>query len=255
MTLYTDNERRASAEEIDLWTSLEQEWIKMLLPAARDVGPASQTLGGLLAITNRETFSFRSSIAEKARLPLRTTAKHLDTLAARGWIVNAGRQRTRAGRLRKSATLKITKQTRAAMNDYALLPWWAACFVRHHGKMSWSARVVLSVLMSRLCSLKKVVEEDESGEDWGEDWGEAIQEYGEDRFRFSLKSLEKITGLAHHSLIAAKRQLHNAGIIKRFGQGDAGSSTDLLLPNSDFAVVVSPAESGRCWLDFRGGAR
>ena len=84
-------------QEISLLDSLEGEWIKLLVAAMREVGPAAQTLGGLLKVTSSTTFVPVSGIAMKARVPIKTARKHLATLATRGWIVNEGRQPLKNG--------------------------------------------------------------------------------------------------------------------------------------------------------------
>ena len=62
-------------EEISLLASLTGEWLKLPLSIVRDVGPATQTLGGILKISNRETFVSASKVAERARLPQTREAK------------------------------------------------------------------------------------------------------------------------------------------------------------------------------------
>lgn len=90
-------------EYIRLVDSLaEGQWIKLPLAVMKDVGPAVQTLGGLLRVTNKETYIETATIAGHARLPVATVRKHLVTLDARGWIDNRGRQETRRGRLRRT---------------------------------------------------------------------------------------------------------------------------------------------------------
>ena len=85
-----------SPKYVSLVDSLSSEWLKLPLVIMQDVGPAVQTLGGLLNITNRETFSPVEEIARRSRLPFNTTKKHLVTLNAAGWIHNAGRGHTKA---------------------------------------------------------------------------------------------------------------------------------------------------------------
>jgi len=244
-------ENASPVRQIDLWDSLDGEWIKLVLPVVRDVGAASQTLGGILRETNRETFVFRDTIARNARLSKRTLEKHLLTLAERGWIVNKGRQRTRGGTLRRSATIQVTAQTKATLNDFAILPWWATCYSRTHGRLPWSSRILLAFIMSRLAAIKRITEDNESNEYWGDEWGEVIDEYGEGRFRFSLQTLGHRVGLSKNSLIAAKRHLFHIGIVDWGGSQD-GQTADRLIPNPSFNVVITDAGNGQCWIDFVG---
>ena len=136
--------------QITLLDSLEGNWLKLPEAIMRDCGSATQTLGGLLAITNRETFVSQSRIAAGAHLPISTVRKHLVRLHDSGWIENGGRERIRGGALRRTATIRITKKGRENLKPYGFLPIWAC----HSGQLRWSARAVLSVWMARLCSLK-----------------------------------------------------------------------------------------------------
>ena len=202
--------------------SLDGEWIKLPLAVMQDVGPAVQTLGGILKMTNRETYASVASIAEKARLPEATVRKHLVSLDREGWINNRGREHTRRGRPRRTATLAITKKTLAALDGeanpdkllYGVLPWWACCSIRKVGKLPWSAKAVQAVVMARLLSLKAAAERD--GQE--ELLGAIVNMGGEDRFRFSLGYLMEQTGLTHDSVTTAKRLLHHRFAILRLGR-------------------------------------
>src|SRR5262245_17690349 len=102
----TELERKAEVQHSTLLSSLNEQWFKLPIEAVRDVGPASQTLAGLLKITKKETFSKVRDIAQRSRVPVKTCRKHLDLLCSRGWIANDGRQRTKAGRPRRTCTLR-----------------------------------------------------------------------------------------------------------------------------------------------------
>lgn len=219
--------------------SLDQEWIRLPFEAVREVGPAAQTLGGILKVTNRETFARLDKIADAARLPKETLRKHLLQLHDHCWIVHQGRQETRGGRTRRTATIKVTSRAReAAKSSYGILPWWAACDIRRHGRLPWCARAVLSVVMARLAGLKKAAEEHEGH---GAD--------ADDRFRFAMKSLIRQTGLARASVWKAKHQLQRAGIVDMFEEPLPG----ILALNWKFRIVVTSAPRGGCYLDFDRG--
>jgi hypothetical protein len=248
----TTDERKP--QRISLLESLNGEWIKLPLEIMQDVGPAVQTLGGLLKVTNKETYSAVADIAAKARLPLGTVRKHLHTLDANGWVNHRGREKTRRGWLRRTATIALTKQTRDMIEPYAVLPWWACCSTRKAGKLPWSAKAVVAVVLGRLMSLKAGAQDDE------ELIGAIDNMGGENRFQFSLDWLEGKTGLTRHSLVKAKRRLHKLGIVRWSGgpREDGGSATHLLVPNWDFRVIDTPAGPGKCWVDFdakRGGCK
>ncbi len=239
-------------EEISLLDSLSHEWLKLPLSIMRDVGPAVQTLGGILRVASKETFVAARAIAEKSRLPVPTARKHLVTLHERGWILNEGRGRTRAGRARRTCTITLTAKTKAAMSDYGILPWWACCYISRIGRLPWSAKMVLSVIMARLAAFKAAIERQEGYAPDDEDfWGTQANMGGEGRFRYSLHYLEKETGLHRESIVDAKRRLAKLGIIDWI-RGDDGC--DLLCPNAAFRVVVTPTTEGHCTLAFAKGS-
>ena len=215
-------------ERISLLDFLQGQWLKMPLAVVQDVGPAVQTLGGLLTITTREKFVSISNVAERARLPPSTVRKHLVSLNAKGWIDHQGRQRTRRGALRRTATIKLTRKTHEAIEPYGILSWWACRNIRNVGKFPWHAKAVLAVIMARLCSLNAAATV--NGPD--EDVMSMIDNFGgEDRFRFSLKCLTKQTGLSRDSAVEAKRFLHRHGIVQWRGCGPRpgqNTETDLL---------------------------
>jgi hypothetical protein len=261
--------RDTGAKEISLIESLDLDsWIKLPLAVMRDVGPATQTLGGLLRLANRETFVAVERIAERARVPLKTARNHLDALRNAGWIVNAGRQRTRAGRPRRTCTITIHPNTTAALVSYGILPWWAAGNIRTvnqkrtgrrgTAKMPWCAKAVLSIIMARLASLVKVVNEQTGKADLDtEDMAGSLANLdGSEgwRWRWSVEQLGEQTGLHAESVVQAKRWLAKHGIINwksttgRYG----GSGRHILEPSDSFRVIETPAGEGKCYLDFRG---
>ena len=248
MTTLTDVSTR---EEISLLDSLNQEWLKLPLSIVRDVGSSTQTLGGILRHSNRETFVSANKVAERARLPLATVRKHLVTLHEHGWIDNAGREHTRSGRARRTCTLKVTTKTKAALGEYGILPWWACCRVTKVGRLPWSSKAVLSVVMAKLAALKKAAEgqdEIEADDDWF--WLHLENLGGEDRFRFSLDRLQRETGLHRESIVEAKRRLAELRIVS-WSRSD---NADVLFPNEAFRVVVTPASAGKVNIAFQEGS-
>ena len=253
---------------ISLIDSLADEWLKLPCAVMRDVGPATQTLGGLLKHTNKETFVTTKDIAGRARLPLSTVRKHLVILHKHGWIHNAGRERTRTGRARRTCTIKIAQKTRDMMEPYAVLPWWACCNIAKVGRLPWSSKAVLSVVMARLMSLKSAAIESSPDEDftrpakladgarrslirepqlhtrpgatrkWLDERDEelvgAIDNLGGDeRFRFGLDELTRSTGLTRESVVSAKRWL-----IQRSAK-DSSRGARVSLPQSWPSVFIS----------------
>ncbi len=236
-------------EEISLLASLNGEWLKLPLSIMRDVGPAVQTLGGILREANKETFVSAGKLSERARLPVATVRKHLVTLHNRGWIDNVGRCHTRTGRARRTCTIKVTAKTKGTLGDYVILPRWA-CGGR---RLPWSCKAVLSVVMSRLAAMKAAIErQDGKGLDADDFWASLDNIGGADKFRFSLKSLKSETGLSRPAIVDAKRQLASLGIVERIrNTRDGGDDTDVLFPNQAFRVVVTPKSEGTCTLTFK----
>jgi len=241
-------------ERISLLDSLDGEWLKLPLQIMQVVGPAVQTLGGVLKITTKETFSPVTDIAAAARVPVATVRKHLVTLDEQKWIQNKGRQRTRAGQPRRTCTITLLKKTHDHLEPYGFLPWWACCRIRKVGKLPWCAKAVLSVVMSRLCSLKAAVErEDGHGLDADDIIGSIENLGGDDRFEFSLDDLTAQTGLTRDSVVRAKHWLYHQGIVAWSGREPTkgeSTPTDILAANWGFRVVVTPAGDGRCYVAF-----
>ncbi len=242
------------------WTDwLNQRWLKLPLLALQDIGPATQTLGAILSISRRETFTSLRKIALRARLPVPTAKKHIAKLHEAGWITNLGRERSPAGYLRRTATLKVTKKTIAGISDgtrYAGLPWWACCRIRRVGHLPWHAKVVLAVAVSRLMALNKAVQDQDGCGADADDLQGSIENFGgDDRFGFSLSRLQRETALSRESVVHGKQWLHRHKIIicqKRRGS-DGGRESDLLVPNWDFVVVQTlSADETRFSLDFDG---
>ncbi len=246
-------ETERHVEYISLVDSLSQEWIKLPLKVIKDVGPAVQTLGGLLKVTNKETFIQAATIAGHARLPVGTVRKHLVTLDQDGWILNKGRQETRRGRLRRTSTIAVTAKTRDNLNPYGVLPWWACCSIGRVGKLNWATKAVLSVIMARLMSLKGAVEQqDGHGCDADDVMGSIANMGDEDRFRFSLDYLVRQTGLGRKAIVDAKCRLAKMRIVelRRYCDENGGDLANVLYPNEAFRAVKTPAGPGRCYLHF-----
>lgn len=109
---------------------------------------------------------------------------------------------------------------------------------------------MLSIVMARLCGLKAAVERsDYGGVHDTDDLQAAIEEYaGESGWRFSLRTLQRQTGLNHEAILNAKRQLYHVGIVKWIRRSDA----DYLEPNWDFRVVIWDLPDGFCRIEYEG---
>ena len=240
-----------SKKEISLLDSLSGEWLKLPTKIMSDVGPATQTFAGVLMITNRETYVSVKAIAKRARLPIGTVRKHLVTLHDHGWIENFGRGHTRSGRARRTCTFKVTSKAKAALCDYGILPWWAC----RYGRLQWSGKAVLSVVLARLAAMKRAVEEQGWDESLGEElFAEFLETLGgEDRFRFSLENLQRQTGLWSQAIVMGKRRLKKLGIVDwvRSTRDDGGDDQDIIFPNAAFRVVVTPTTDDLVSLTFK----
>ncbi len=121
--------------------------------------------------------------------------------------------------------------------------------------LPWCARAVLSIVMARLASLKKGVEnQDGVGLDADDLEGSIENMGGDNRFKFTLKTLTTCTGLTRESVIVAKSRLNCQFRILCWQEGEDNGTgqtpPDYLLPNWDFRVVVTPASEGKCYVKF-----
>jgi hypothetical protein len=223
-------------DSLDLFQLCEGTWLKLPVDLMSKAGQAAQTFGGLLQITSGETFVKESTIAAHARLPLRTAKSHLKKLTSGKWLDNMGRQPGPSGRARRTCTFCLTPKAREALKrkqpgelTFGVLPLWAC-----HGGLDlpWGGKAVLSILMARLMSLKKIIDEADGAADMdpSDYWGSiAIMDTVErPRFQFSVRELGRLTGLGVASVVAAKKRLADAGIVRR--------SHHELWPNPEFRV-------------------
>ena len=221
---------------------LTADYIPLSEAAMREVGPAAQTLGGVYKITGKETFVPISTIALQSRVPPRTCEKHIDRLDAARWITNKGRQRTRAGVLRRTATYSLTAKATKSKAPFSRLPYYFA--VRIDGeKLTWKSRAVLAVICSTynmLCDSPAVKEH--VGVE-----GDFLLEEFKDHFRFSLTRLARQTGLHRESVVEAKHELKRLSVVDWSGRENA---TDLIIPRADFQIIKSvDQETGGFWLE------
>lgn len=219
----------------------------------RDVGPAVQTLAGLLRITKRETFSPISDIAARAGVPLKTCRNHFAELENGGWVVNKGRGRNKAGITLRTCTICVTKKTIdslcSASTDgggltYGKLPCWATYKFEINGSwkcLPWGARALLSLVISRMAVVKNSIEPgigmaEIEPERFYEEWANM----GEDKhFRLSLPTIEKNTGISQRAAGDAKKTLCELGFI----EPTKSAKGDLLEPNPNFLCTVNSATS------------
>jgi hypothetical protein len=268
LALYANGSSTQGAVELrSLLDCLDGEWLKLPWAVVRASGPAAQTLGGLMKITNRETFVSIATIAKAARIPARTVKRHLKTLIAAGWVESRGRERTRAGHSRRTNTLIVTSRTKEeAKAAFGILPWWACSrnitpsvkLPRNRwskpGSLTWGSKVLLGLVMAKLMAMKAGAAKQFEGNGFAhEDWIDTFG--GPERFRFALQFIEQETGLDHKTATAAKRQLMECGIIDwsgspaRPGEALRRGEGDYLTPRVDqFAVEVKHVSDTTCYL-------
>jgi hypothetical protein len=238
-------------EHISLVESLEREALLLPLKCVRECGPAAQTLAGLRKVTSRETYVAAQSIADTSRVPLRTVRRHLITLAEHGWIENAGREKTRSGRARRTNTIRLSRRCSTEWKPYGILPWWVSGPVHRVGTVPWSAKVLLAIVLGRLASLKAGADVEDDEDD--EEVQAAIEEMGgEDRFAWSLSDLQRITGMTRDSIVTAKRFLYRHKLVEWTEGTDINGhpTKDRLPPNWLFRVQVKPAGQDTCYVGF-----
>jgi hypothetical protein len=231
-----DNTNNEGVQVYCLFATLEQSWFKMPHQIMQDIGPATQTLAGILKLTNKETFTSAENIASPARLRLSTVRKHLVILHNHGWLENKGREHTRRGQPRRTATIKITSKTKDHLEPYGILPWWACCSLsKKNLRLPWSSKALLSVIMSRAVGMKVVQERIQESVD--DCYVEPDDDDGE-RFRFSLRRLEQDTGLTRESIVDAKQFLARHRIILWGGSAKIdGITKDMLRPNWGLEII------------------
>lgn len=240
-----------AVRQISLLDSLERgEWIKVPLQLARDIGPASVSLVRFRTEVNTKnymTFKSVKTLADGFGISEATFRKHLTTLKDSGYIRNDGRGKTKGGAPRRTCDLHLTKKGAESLEgDYGVLPLWATSNCNDRHRLTWGAQVLLSIVMSELMGLHKLASEEYHPDIMNDDdpW-ENLEVIGEDRFRFSLRKIQKLTGLDHKTASHAKVALGECGIVK-IGQrrGFDGNCTDTLWPNEDFVAKAMRGADG-----------
>lgn len=232
-----------------LGIAMLENGLKLLPDAMKEVGPAAQTLGGIIRLTAKETFAAADRISLESRLPVKAVRRHLATLHDAGWISNEGRQKTRAGHARRTCTLKLTAKTTESLRNYCHLPWWT---VATPINAKWCSRAVWSVICQRWFKLRAVAIRQGANEyNMTELLGHLENLGGDERFAFSLRELTDATGLTRPSVIEAKHTLNQSKLI-RWSIGSGGSDADILAPNWDTEVIEETVEPGRCRIHLRG---
>lgn len=174
--------------------AMQENSIKLLVEAMHEVGPAAQTLGGILRLTLRCTFASQSKISIASGLPLKTVRKHLLTLQEHSFIHNNGREPTQSGRARRTCTIRSTGRTLEVVKNYCPLPWWTAATSVGN---QWCSRALRAVVVRRWLELRAGIITTYRGEPFHEhELPDRLNSIGgEDRFGFSLPKFQKMTGL------------------------------------------------------------
>ena len=225
--------------------------LKLPEAAVRDVGPAAQTLGGILKLSLTSTFAATDKIASASLLPVKTVRKHLLTLQEHGWITNNGREPARSGRARRTCTIRTTVKTQEAVKKYYPLLLWTA--LTPVGKQ-WCSRVLWAVVVRRWLELRVGIINTFCDRPFQEhELPKHLDSVGgNDRFEFSLSKLQEMTGLSRDSIITGKRILTEVGFIK-WRRRAGFHSPDLLIPNWDLRVIAEDVRNGRGRIHLRPG--
>lgn len=241
-----DEEEPTRPTRRNLFDVFEREHaIKLPMACVREAGPAAQTFGGLLVATSHQTFMRIGRIAEFAGVPEATARKHLARLDALGWVSRHGRQRTRGGTLRRTATHALTPHAKKHLAPYGMLFLGTISFGGQ--KLSWSARAVWSLVTSRLYGKKRWQEDADLDTGDLQDHLTACIDHQYKDFRWSLAELQRLTGLDRKSLVGAKRELGELRLIRWIEGGDGRA--DLLIPNVALRFIwkADPAKPGWGW--------
>lgn len=208
------------------------EWIKLPCECMKECGPAAQTFGAVLRNTRSESFRKTEKFADTAGLPLRTVKRHLTTLEEFGWLENQGRQRMPSGRPRRTATRRITTKAKDRASEFGVLPeWWTAI----QPELTWSERAVYSVVLARVLSVA-------SG---GKDMRLSHVSKAQSRFQFSLRMLEKATGLQRYTIAKSKASLVQRSVLRSYAM--EGNQPDVLFPSG---LIVYRTASGFALKNF-----
>jgi len=233
---------------VPLVDAVNVNYIKLLVDAMHDVGPASQTLAAILDVTNSQTFVGRDKLAAIAGLSVRTTERHLLKLEAHRWIKNLGRQ---AGDdkswKRRTCTIKLTPRTLAALRrdsqngvpPYLQLPkWLTRCLKPATGNkpsrpFSYADLATFAAIASAYQKMERTAQK-----------MEADRGYFLHMVSLSLATLRKMTGLSQQSIVAAKAELAACGLIKVFPHRakptyiEDYSTPDDIIPNWDAQIPI-----------------
>lgn len=225
----------ATPDKVEVFDWLSPcQFFSLPIDAVKEVGPATQTLAGLSAITKTSTFVKVDRIAEASLLPRRTCQIHLKKLAETGWIENVGREKTTSGKTRRTTTITIASKARQSISRwFHPLPCWAAC---PSLGLKWSELVILAIVYHQVKKIAQVVliARNKSFMDGDIEWGD-LEHIGIDQnFRWSVSKIESETGLSRPSICTAKAWLHRHGFI--YCQQCGYNEMSIIKPRDDFQV-------------------
>ena len=103
------------------------------------------------------------------------------------------------------------------------------------GVLPWSSRLLLSLVMSRLASLKTaVIKQDGHGMEADDMVGSIENLGGDEKFKFTLRQLQDATKVSRETLVEAKANLQRNKLIRLVV--DPRDRADMLVPRWDFIV-------------------
>lgn len=251
------NSTTASAvRQISLLDSIGGEpWYKVPLSAVREAGSASLILSSLYSVTsngNRTTFRAVEKIADGVGVKVDAARNHLRKLTFYGYIKNGGRSSSKNGHSRRTCDWTLTKKGVDAFSGfYGILPWWMTRGDRNGKRFKWSEQLLASMVLAKMASLKSVVIQ-ASGDVDDTELAAGIEELGENRFRFTLSTIERMTAMDSKTIIAAKKSLRARKMIYVYQENTDGNgrAPHLIEPNHEYRCRITSVGNDRCYLEF-----
>lgn len=211
----------AQAKSRTMGELLSEESLKAYgyLPLAyevmQDVGGAAQTVAGIRSHWGDRTWAQPETIAAAACLDESTVRRrHLPKLIKEGYVgMRAITSKVKPANKSQEYFLTLAKCGVAwYRSKWATLPRWAALMLRE-----WSQRAVYAVILQTARSVAVASQHGPLNLDILE-----VIQGGYARAKFSLSDLQSKTGLARHTVIAAKRYLVDEGWIIRVAAKSSG---------------------------------
>jgi hypothetical protein len=237
-------QNKATTKSYDLIKCLEVNFFKLHHEVMKEVGSAAITFGGFVRMTNGvETFpNFKkiSLIAKSCRINKSTARKHLKRLQDNGWIKNLGRGP------RRTSTRILTDKAKSMKENFGWLPY----FLLPRRLFSSAALRILSLYFAEIAIIQnEALKNKKLGVlKWDELRNIAIEQT---RFNFSLKQIQKLTGISKKSAIKGRKELLKQKILIWEDLPDEDLETrTILFPNREICFLVKDCKDGKIKVEF-----